>query len=210
VKKAYVLVEGHGEVTAVGNLLHRLASDITWSAPLRWKDLNRREGVVKGAEYVRRMPDAGALLVLRDEDDACPLSRGPELSGWLRDLRLPFPAAVVLFHPEYEVLFLPCLPQMAGTSLGGRPGISAGTTWSGSSWEQRRGVKEWLSAHFAPNRAYKPTLDQLPLTRLIDVNVLRVAGVPCFGTLERAIGFLRRRPPAGEVYPPPGPGLETP
>jgi hypothetical protein len=57
-----------------------------------------------------------------------------------------------------------------------------------------------LSAQFPPNRSYKPTLDQLPLTRLIDFTALRAADLPCFGTLERALVFLAQGS-AGAVYP---------
>jgi len=67
-------------------------------------------------------------------------------------------------------------------------------------WEARRGIKEWLTAHFPENRSYKPTLDQLPLTRLLDFSVLRQADLPCFGTLERALAFLGQGG-SGEVYP---------
>lgn len=120
-------------------------------------------------------------------------------------MSLPFPAAIVLFHPEYEVLFLPCLDRMAGKMLGtgaaARPGLRPGTQWEGS-WESRRGIKEWLSDHFPQNRIYKPRLDQLPLTRLIDFGVLRNTDLPCFGTLERALRFLAEGS-AGEVYPQP-------
>ena len=127
------------------------------------------------------------------------------MADWLRALRLPFPSAVVLLHPEYEVLFLPCLDRMAGKSLGdgaaARPGLQPGTRWEGG-WESKRGLKEWLTAHFPSNRSYKPTLDQLPLTRLLDLPTLRSADLPCFGTLERALAFLAAAG-AGEVYPTP-------
>ena len=64
------------------------------------------------------------------------------MADWLRSLGLPFPAAVVLLHPEYEVVFLPCLDRLAGKLLDGRPGLDADTVWDGASWEARRGVKE--------------------------------------------------------------------
>lgn len=204
--KAYVLVEGQGDVLAVGNLLARLSADqgatLAWSAPARWPNLHLEHGLRRGAEFVRSKQDVRALLVLRDEDDACPRHRGPEMANWLRALGLPFPSAVVLLHPEYEVVFLPCLDIMAGKPLDGRPGLNAGTAWDGGSWEARRGVKEWLSRNFPRNRRYKPTLDQLPLTRMVDFDRLRHAGVPCFGTLERAVTFLNRSRNAGDVYPP--------
>ena len=202
--KAYVLVEGQGDVLAAGNLLSRLTANmgtnLQWSNPVRWPNLHLKEGLQKGAEFVRAKSDVRALLVLRDEDDECPMLRGPEMATWLRQLSLPFPVAVCLLHPEYEVLFLPCLDLMAGKLVDGRPGLHTDTVWDGESWEARRGIKEWLSRHFPSNRSYKPTLDQLPMTRWLDFERLRDAQVPCFGTLERTLTFLSRSH-AGDVYP---------
>lgn len=207
--RGYVLVEGHGEVKAVGNLLHRLWAELgvpmRWASPIRWKNLHQRAGVEKGANFVRAKGDADVLLVLRDEDDFCPRYLGPQIAGWLRELKLPFPTAAVLLKPEYEVLFLPCLALMAGRPLGTgvrqRPGLLPDTEWT-DPWEQRRGIKEWLSRHYPPQRRYKPTTDQLPLTQMIDLAMLRAAEVPCFGTLDRAFRFLASSSGPGEVYPP--------
>ena len=213
---AYALVEGHGEVQAVGNLLTRLSADLgisfPWSNPIRWKNLHSEEGLKKGAEFIRSRTNVRSLLILRDEDDDCPKERGPEMANWLQQLNLPFPSSVVLLHPEYEVLFLPCLDLMAGKPIKDpsgrdRPGLKAGTSWDRTSWEARRGVKEWLSRGFPPNRSYRPTLDQLPMTRMLDFDRLRDADVPCFGTLERALRFLGQSLDPGEVYPP---GLTPP
>lgn len=207
--KGYILVEGHGEKGAVDNLISRLSKELglgkAWAPASRWKNLHLQHGVEKGANFIRSKPDAEALLILRDEDDACPAQQAPVIAEWLQDLQLPFPSAVVLLHPEYEVLFLPCLHRMAGKKLGtggsARPGLTPGTRWEGP-WESRRGIKEWLSAHFPPNRSYKPTLDQLPLTRYLDFPTLRQSELPCFGTLERALTFLNGEI-SGAVYPRP-------
>lgn len=53
-----------------------------------------------------------------------------------------------------------------------------------------------------PGRAYKPTVDQLALTRMVDFGALRASGLPCFSTLENALRFLAQAAP-GDVYPPP-------
>lgn len=208
--KGYILVEGHGEVGAVDNLVSRLSIETgfphPWAPAIRWKNLHQQQGFEKGANFIRTKRDVEALLILRDEDDACPKERGPAMAAWLKGLELPFPSALVLLHPEYEVLFLPCLDRIAGKPLGkgaaARPGLRPGSRWEGS-WESRRGIKEWLTAHFPPNRSYKPTVDQLDLTRLLDFALLREADLPCFGTLERALTFLARSS-AGAAYPPPG------
>jgi hypothetical protein len=90
---------------------------------------------------------------------------------------------------------------MAGRPLGDRPGLSAGTSWDEESWEAKRGIKEWLTGRFPRGRSYKPTVDQLPMTRMIDFDRLRQAEVPCFGTLERALTFLGGSLDSDEVYP---------
>jgi len=205
--KSYILVEGHGELGAVDNLITRLSADLriyrAWAPAIRWPNLHLQRGIEKGAGFIRSKGDADALLILRDEDDGCPAQQAPLIAAWLKELRLPFPASVVLFHPEYEVLFLPCLDHMAGKVLGtgaaARPGVLPGARWE-ESWEAHRGIKEWLSAQFPPNRSYKPTLDQLPLTRMIEFAALRKADLPCFGTLERALAFLVDGT-AGSSYP---------
>ncbi len=194
-KKGYLLVEGHGEVEAAQNLITRVSQAVglhlPWSRPLRWPNLHQWQGgVTAGAEYIRSKPDAGALLILRDEDDQCPKQVAPSMAARLRTLNLPFPTAYVLLHPEYEVLFLPCL-----SSMGFPP-------WDRDSWEARRGIKEWLSGQLPKGRAYKPTVSQLAMTRKIDLNMLRAADVPCFGSLERGLAFLAAHlAQPGAVYP---------
>lgn len=198
-KKGYLLVEGHGEIQAAHNLVSRLSNEIglylPWVIPRRWPNLHQWEarrsgGVRAGANFVRSKADAGALLILRDEDDGCPKRLAPQIATQLRLLNLPFPTAYVLLHPEYEVLFLPCLSQM------GFP------PWDGNSWEVRRGIKEWLSRQLPKGQAYKPTLKQLSMTQEIDFQILRRANVPCFGSLERALHFLSAHiESTGNVYP---------
>jgi hypothetical protein len=203
------LVEGHGEVEAVGNLMTRMserASDtVRWAKPLRWPNLDvwdarGRGGVRAAIEFIRGKGDAASLLLLRDADEGCPRSLGPDMTAKIRAHAPTVPVAYVLFEPEYEVLFLPCLAAMAGRDLEGRPGLEPGTKWDGSSWEARRGVKEWLSAHYPRGKRYKETVDQLVLTRMIDLDVLAAASVPCFGTLEGSIAFFKGGR-AGDVYP---------
>lgn len=207
--KAHLIVEGHGEVEAAGNLVTRLWPGAggwqPWAPPRRAKNLHQEKGVRAAIERMRAEPDVGALLILRDEDDGCPRERAPEAAAWVRAASPPFPVAMVLLHREFEVLFLPCIERMAGKPIVGadgisRPGLREGSRYLGD-WEARRGVKEWISNQFPPGRSYKPTLDQLPLTRMIDIDTLRAADVPCFGSLERALRFLAASFGRTGVYP---------
>lgn len=196
--RTYVLVEGHGEVEAVSNLLNRLALEsapslLPFAPPIRVPDIASDESLAKYVELVRAKPDARALLALRDDDDGCPKVDAPPLGARLRALRLPFPSAAVLAYREYESLFLPCIENMAGLALvgpgGGRPGLRGDARYEGD-FEALRGVKEWLTSQMPEGRAYKPTVDQLPLTRMVDFAVVRDKGLPWFGSLERALQFL--------------------
>ncbi len=197
--KGYILVEGHGEVKAALNLIVRLSQEnkfyTPWTTPRRWPNLHQWEaartgGIKAGVEFMRSKRDIGALLILKDEDDQCPKNVAPTMAQQLKTLNLPFPVAYVLLHPEYEVLYLPCLEQLGFPS------------WDGGSWESRRGIKEWLSGQLPRGRSYKPTVDQLPMTQGLDFQTIREADVPSFGSLERAIIFLAAHwQQAGMVYP---------
>lgn len=206
---AFMVVEGQGELDAAHNLIVRLTRehghDLQWARPRRYLNLHLERGIHKAAEVVRIEPAVEALLVLRDEDDGCPAHIGPEIAAWLRSLRLPFPAAVVMFCREYESMFLACADLMAGVPLRSnaseRPGLLAGTRFDGNP-ESIRDAKGWLTKHFPRGSSYKPTLDQLPLTRMLCFDRLRSSGLPCFGTLERALHFLAgARGRGGLVYP---------
>lgn len=211
IRKLYLVGEGHGEVQAALNLVTRLwddlglPRDVVWKQALRGTALQTEQGFQKICTLLRSKADCGGVLILRDEDDGCPAQRGPQAAGWLRNATLPFPSAVVLAHREYEALFLPCLHLMAGQPLVDpsgqrRPGLRCGARFEGDP-ETIRDVKGLLSQHYDGGRAYKPTLDQLSLTRWIDFPTLRQSQMPCFETLERALRFLAS--PGDElIYPP--------
>ena len=134
--KLYLVGEGHGEVKAALNLVTRLWAELGLSPERIWKELR---GLALSTEAGSTRPvcscaaklDCAGALILRDEDDGCPATRGPQAAGWLAQAALPFPAAVVLAKCEYEAWFPPCLPQMAESRLS--------TRWPRASWAARRG-----------------------------------------------------------------------
>jgi len=210
VGRGYLVVEGKGEVKAAQTLIIRLWKDLkypplSWADPIRGQNLLQKAGIARACSIVRSKSDADALLILRDADDDCPATSGPTTAQWVREENLHFPVGVVLLCREYETLFLPCLARMAGVPLRDdrgveRPGLLAGTTFGGE-YESIRGVKEWLSKRYPGGRNYKPTLDQLPMTRLINFDDLRKSGLSSFGTLERALRFLNENRGRSSVYP---------
>lgn len=210
--KLYLVGEGHGEVQAALNLVTRLWAELSlpseriWKEALRGLALHTEAGFHKTCALLRSKSDCAGALILRDEDDGCPAKRGPQAASWLQAAALPFPAAVVLAKCEYEAWFLPCLSQLAGQPLvdpagNQRPGLQPEAHFAGDP-EAVRDVKGLLSQHYGGGRSYKPTLDQLSLTRLIDLKTLRESGMASVGTLERALRFLSTSQSSG-VYPAP-------
>lgn len=212
IRRAFLVVEGRGEVAAARNLVSRLCEDLhlspmTWGEPIRGHALHTRAGIEGAMELVRPKRNIDALQVIRDEDDACPKETGPRTARWIADSKLPFPVAVVLLHREYETLLLPSIHRMAGVQLVDprgvvRPGIRAGAKFEGDP-QAHRDAKGILSGFYVAGRRYKPTIDQLALTRLVDFQDIRGSNVPAFGTLERALTFLASAVGA-VVYPSPG------
>lgn len=216
--RGYIVVEGEGEEGAVVNLVTRLWDElglpfVTWAQPIRGRSLHTGREIGKKIGQVRARGDASRLLIVRDADVKANRGRdspkvvAPEMARLVVAERLPFPTAVVLLYREYETLFLPCVALMAGRPLRDpsgqeRAGLNPGTTCD-PDYESIRGVKEWLSRNMPAGRSYKPTLDQLAMTRMLDFAALRRSSPPCFGTLERALRFLAAPMPGqGRVYPP--------
>ena len=98
------IVEGHGEVESVPNLVHRICQARGVAAPLvsrpiRWD----RDGLVKPGETERavRMAvkysgRAGGVFIVVDADDDCPASLGPELLQRARQAADGVPLALTL------------------------------------------------------------------------------------------------------------------
>jgi hypothetical protein len=216
-----VVAEGHGEMEAVRNIVTRLGGAdgldlpfIPRSGGVHRRDIRTR-GRVEEACNLARMRGASALLLTRDADNEehvdemrdCPKARAPEVAAWVRALELPFPAAVVLFRWEYETMFLAGLESIAGRRIVGddhisRPGIVAGAAFHGDPDQAPRGAKGWLTQNMPPGVAYKPSTDQLALTRMLQLDDERLNALPSFRRLRRALRFLAAHAGCpGAVYP---------
>ena len=60
----------------------------------------------------------------------------------------------------------------------------------------------WAMLSFPKGKAYKPSLDQVSLTRMLNFTILRTSQARSFCTLENALRFLSA-PGSARVYPPP-------
>lgn len=212
-RKARLVVEGHGELDAAPILMNRLwrhlglSPDVAWDSPAirSPRDLKRQDAVVQACELVRPKRDTAMLLVLRDDEDGCPAKSGPETASWVHTLGLPFPTSVVMAYREFETWFLPSIHSIAGVPLpNGRPGLRPGVAFAGSNYEGSRDSKYWLTEHMNAGRRYSETMDQAGFTRLLDLAAVQNSGIDSFSVLCRALIALDQATP-GSVYPPPRP-----
>ena len=188
------IVEGSGDVKAVPVLVRRIIHEIDPVAPLTISAPAirvSRSKLVKPGEIERAVTLAvlknngfGGVLVLVDADDDCPGTLGPQLLARAKAARADMPMAVVLANHEYEAWFL-----ASAASLRGRQGLS-GTIEPPINPEGVRGAKEWLKNHMEGSRKYSETIDQLALTRHLDMQAARQAA--SFDKLYRDLARLIR------------------
>ena len=117
--------------------------------------------------YAYKEKDCGAILIILDLDDGCPADEARALAEKVRKLNPRCPVAIVLAHREYETWFLASLDTIAGSH-----NLPPDLTFEGNI-EDKRGAKEWLTAHMPAGQAYKPHVDQASFTHLIDLDLAR-------------------------------------
>jgi hypothetical protein len=171
-----LIVEGQGEVAAVGLLMRRMAAEI---APHVWVDFLRpsrigRDALIKqgGIEAAielaaRQVGNHGSVLVLIDADDDCAATLGPRLAERARAAHSGLGVSVVLAVREFEAWFLAAAPSLAG-KRGLAPDLQAHPEP-----ESIRGCKEWLKRNRVDGRPYRPSADQAALTELFDLHLAR-------------------------------------
>jgi len=206
----YLFVEGYGDARAASNLVTRLWADlglpfIPIDTGKRLPNLHVNRGIQRAVDLIRTKSNATGLLIIRDDEDHCPANTVKEKTDFIRLLAPPFPVAYVIMYREFETLFLPGLHLFAGRTIMHEQGtggirISEEANFEGNP-EEPRDAKGIISGFYPGNKRYKPTMDQLPLTRLLDFNVIRDSDLPCFGTLERCLKHLSAKQNTSLVYP---------
>jgi len=202
------IIEGHGEVEAVGILLRRIAAellDVTIEVvrPFRLprgKLLPGRPGArrVDDQELGRALDTASTLLkyasphghkfalLLCDADEDLPCGLAPRVLATARRVRGDLDLACVMARREYEAWFI-----AAADSLTRFLSLRAGDE---SAWAapDEHGEK-WISDHFR-GVSYQKTVDQAKLTGAMDLTLGR-ARSPSFNKLCRE---LQRRSESSE------------
>ena len=108
------IVEGHGDKEAVPVLLRRLVNDAeAWDRvridqPIKCNrsQLVKRDVLTKRVRVASRRKDCGAVLIIFDSDDDCPVELAAQVREWAVSEAGPVHCEVVLARREYEAWFL--------------------------------------------------------------------------------------------------------
>ena len=171
------IVEGAGEDDALPVLLRRIIADIDpplYSLRIH-RPLRRPTGQLRKQELLstavqvsaRRFTSAGAILILLDADDDCPVELGARLLSWATLARSDLPIAVVVANREYEAWFL-----AAAQSLRGHHGLPADLSPPDNP-DAIGGAKEWIQRHTPRGIRYSPTRDQASFSQRMDLELAR-------------------------------------
>jgi hypothetical protein len=193
------VVEGHGEVAAVPNLLRRLAFEIlpnepfiVAGPPIRIFRLSLvKPGELETAVELaaRKTWGQGATLVLIDSDTDCPGELGPRLLARAVAVRPTVPVSVVLCKREFESWFL-----AAARSLRGCRGLPMDLEPPGDP-EAVNDAKGWLAQRMPRGRSYSPRPDQPKFAAIFDLAQARAADSfdKCYREVQRLLTILHSR-----------------
>lgn len=174
------IVEGAGEVQAVPVLLRRIAEtrgvfDLNVGVPIR---VHRDKFIRRPEEFRRQVLLAvakagdGAVIVLLDADDDCPVELARDLAARVAEVAPHVRSSVVIAKHEYEAWLL-----AGADSLAGRRGLPDDFQAPPDA-EAVRDAKGWLSQRIRNGR-YHEVSDQPALTAVLDIDAA-VAGSRSF------------------------------
>ena len=188
------VVEGDGDVAALPELLGRILLE-KYDRP----DVmvaQGKSGVVKAngrtnlekkldkfLQHAQNKPGCGAILVLVDADEDCPVTVFQELSRRCKEICPICPVQIVYARREYESWFLASLDTIKGSA-----GIPDTAAFMGDA-EGIANPKQWLTDQMPAGRRYKETTDQPALSSRIDLDLAH-ANSRSFRRLCHAVELL--------------------
>ncbi|MBF2760778.1 MAG: DUF4276 family protein [Ectothiorhodospiraceae bacterium AqS1] len=188
------IVEGHGEVASVPDLLHRISQEeypgllLKTPPPIRIpkaKMLQKR-GIEKGialAAGIIGKENKGGILVLLDADNDCPVEKADILRKRAIESRPDQDIRIVLAKMEYEAWFL-----AAAESIFGKERIEEDIR-AMKDPESIRDAKGWLKKRMSPGLSYRETIHQKEFTKKFDMEMARKRS-PSFEKFRRDIRDL--------------------
>jgi hypothetical protein len=190
--KIYLIVEGHGEVSAAPVLMRRLLWDCAQAYGLdigspvirrTQSQLQRDVDVQSAVRLALAQPDCAAVLVLFDGEDHCPVELAAQVRAWACAVAGQVPCEVVIAYREYETWLL-----AAVDSLRGQCRIAANAQ-APANPELKRDAKGELEAFMPPGASYSPTIHQPRLSAVFDMSLAHQRN-RSFRKLTKAVGDL--------------------
>lgn len=178
--KIVPIVEGDGEVTAVPILFRKLLGemqryDIQIAPPKNAHgiaNLQKAEGLEKFVRHAWKERDCGAIVILLDADNECPVEVAKDFSRRISAMGVIHTVVIVCAARMYESWFLASFETLVGKELNGRSGLVKSKT-PPAEIESIRSPKAWLNDCFPKGRAYKETEDQEALSQLLDSSLVK-------------------------------------
>lgn len=200
--KIQPIVEGHGEVEAVGVLLRRLRDlegaffQVEILRPIRRSrsEIVEESRLAKLIRTVLLTIDCNAFLILLDGDDDCPRDLAAQLQARATAEAGGLPCAVVVAQREFEAWFLAALESLQGLRH-----VRADAAFHPNP-ESVRGAKERLEA--VMDRRYSETKDQPAFSALFDM-AAAYRSCRSFRRLVSAFGQLAADGAPVAEWPPP-------
>lgn len=189
--KFITIVEGYGDVAAVGVLLRRVLHeqlqcyDVGIERPIRVpKGKLLKVGELERAVDLaaRRIAATDGIVVLVDADDDCPAELAAAMATRAAKSRSDRRISIVVAKSEFESWFV-----AAADSLAGYRGLSNSLVAPANA-ERIRDAKGWLSSNMSTGSTYRETIDQAAFASRIDLEQARQA--PSFDKFVREIRTL--------------------
>lgn len=201
--KLQPIVEGHGDVLAVPELLRRLVyeagypdMEVLKSIRAKRSELVREETLERYISLAR-MKATDAILIVFDADDDCPSELAANVLEMANRLAAPMPCQVVIPTREYEAWFLAAIESLKGTR-----GIAHDAVVEEEP-EIHRDAKGLLEQKMNAGHFYVERTDQVALTAAFDMSSAYRSCrsfrhlVKAFGSLSGACGItLAAWPPS--------------
>ena len=171
-----LVVEGPGDVDALPQLVTRILTQMQNRPDIMVAHGKSRVVMAKGRSnlekrlesflrHAENKPDCGAILVLVDADNDCPVTVFQQLSQRCEHSGTNVPIQVVFAYREYETWFLASLDTIRG-----RHSISEATTLARDP-ETIANPKKWLTDRMSAGSVYKETIHQASLSSAIDLDL---------------------------------------
>jgi len=169
------IVEGPGEVEALPILLRRLLEEkqkyrINIQLPINAHglgNLTKENGLERFLKLAEKRPSCSAILILIDADIYCAKDIAICLANRANVHNPHIPTAVVAAKFRYENWFLASFE-----TLSGKRGLQEELP-NIITPEAVPDPKNWITKNKVQGRIYKETLDQAPMSQLIDINLVQ-------------------------------------